>query len=96
MAMESLYAILMSYHHYISISAKIFGHSHLACECRIDGVSCLQRNVHTLMTTSASRSELSTRMDITLERTLILIQAIHEPYRPRVRKIIQFQLVGIG
>ena len=80
MTMESLDAVLMTDNHNVSISAKILGHSDLSRECGIDRIAGLQRYIYTLMTASPARTEFSTRMNIALERTFVLIQAIHKPY----------------
>ena len=48
------------------------------------------------MATPSARTKLTTRMNFSLKRTFVLIQTIHEPDRPRIRKICLLEFIWIG
>ena len=96
MGIEGLQTVFVTYDDHITICSKIFGHPHLACECSMDRISCLERDIDTLMATSATHTELSSVIYFRLKRTMILVETVNQPKRPGSRKVCQLHLIWIG
>ena len=95
MSIEGLDAVIMTDYDDISLSTKIFRHSYLARERSVYRIACLQWNINSLMTTTAAHAELASWMDRSLERAMELIQTVHKPYGPLLRKILLLYTIWV-
>ena len=82
--------------HEITEGSEIFRHTHLARKCGIDRITGLKGKIHSLMTTAATDTELTSIIYRALERTVILVKTVYQPDRPLRGQVGLFYAVRIG